>query len=737
MKKNILQLTDLSISGFLIYQVVWFWFFASIFGDMFALAITAGTFMAGIALGGHVFKIASNKIKSSSLFSYLHLAIGILGFVELIVLGKAALFYGNFFFALSVFLLLLIIHNLLIGAVNWVDLGISSHDRQFFWGALGVLIAGFILVPAAGLNTLLLPATLNLALYSQYKTFKIRKLKVDRRFTFEPFVRGILLSIYLVGLNFLLNLSLDSIHVFSLIAYTVLLGLIIGRERPIGGYKSNAQNLVITVGVTVVFISRIAQSSNGFFVMLSAVLIALPSWALASKKIGTGVFSLSGGAALGFFSSLILISFLGELFVLSIAMLLMTGTALFSLDLEKHRKTSVLALFFAFLLTFYVPTIAIQVDVSKKPTSPLALSFSEHIPNVLHPKKLAKVSHSFSFIGSKYDILVLNDPEIEDELYFIIENRLKEDGIFVQVFPLDTGLDEDFKGLVENTLAAFPHTSMWLVDKHAILISSRAHLVLDYVEMREKIQERAEIREDMGELFYPTRLTDITVVDVFTLMYFMEEEELREFSSGGAVGENALLWVFDFKKRKADSRFAVTVPPVVNGVSREGDEVVIEFLKLRARLDGDWTEESGIVGRYELIDNTTDYTISYEKSAGFLKGTTVIVFQAFQSRIIDVLEMSEPVAEILDQEVQAIGRKRFLDRGYTLTDIASDTVDGFGRYLLFGGTEAHEVGQHQARLIAMVWYCDSNSAVNVVTADYIGEDPEIEPIFDSVTCLDS
>jgi hypothetical protein len=651
------------------------------------------------------------------------------------------LFYGNFLVALTIFLSLIIIHNLLIGAVIRTNLKITFYERQFFWGALMVLITGFVLVQVAGLYTLLLPAALNLALYFRHKKLKIGKLAFEGQIKFEPFVRGILLSIYLSVLTFLLGLSLDSIHVFSLLAYTVLLGLIIGLGgkigKPFDEFNSGAQNLVIAIGAAVVLISRIVQSSNVFCVMLSAVLIALPSWMLASKKMDSHFFSLFSGAALGFFSSLILIPILGEIFVLSGAMLLMTGTALFSLDLSKQKKTSLLTLFFAFLLTLYVPTIAIPDEVPKQQASPLALSFSEHIPSVIHPKKSAKISHSFSFIGPKYDILVLDDPKIEDDLYFIIENRLREDGIFVQVFSLDTGLDEDFKRLVKNTLAAYPHTSMWLVDKHALLISPHEPLELDYVQMRERVLASEAIKEDMGELFYATRFTDITVVDVFTLIYFMGDEELRDYSTEGVRVDNALLSVFDFKKRRADSQFAVTLPPMVSGVIRDGDLVTVEFLKLRARLDDDWMEESGIFGRYELIENTTEYAINYEKIAGFRKGTTVIVFQAFQSRIIDVLELSEAVAEILDQEVQALGRRAFIDRGYTLTEISSDTVDGFGRYLLFGSTEAHEEGLHQARLIVMAWYCDSNMAVNVVTADYIAEDPEIEPIFDSVTCVDS
>jgi hypothetical protein len=721
--------------------VVWFWFFSSIFGNLSALALTVGSFMAGIALGGFVFRIASEKIKSSGLFLYLHLAIGIFGFVEIIVLGNAVLFYGNFLVALTIFLSLLVIHNLLIGAVIRTNLKITFYETQFFCGALAVLMTGFVLIPVAGLYTLLLPAALNLALYLQHKKLKIGKLAFEGQIKFEPFVRGILLSIYLVALNFLLNLSLVSIHVFSLLAYIVLLGLIIGLGgkigRPVDKDISKAQNLVITIGAAVVLISRIVQSSNVFFVMLSAVLIALPSWLLASKKMDSHFFSLFSGAALGFFSSIILIPILGEMFVLSGAMLLMTGTAILRLDLSKQKKTSLLTLFFAFLLTFYVPTIAIPDEVPKQPASPLALSFSEHIPSILHPKKSVKISNSFSLIGPKYDILVLDDPEIEDELYFIIQKRLKDGGIFVQVFSLETGLDEDFKGLVRNTLAAFPHTSLWLVDSHALLVSSNDPLELDYVRIREKVLDSAEIKEDIGELFYATRFTDITVVDVFSIMYFMGEEELINYSHEIVSGDSAFNSVFDFKKRRANSRFAFTVPPVVNGVTREGDLVTVEFLKIRARLQGDWTEKFRFVGRYERIENTTEYAINFEKSAGFLKGTTAIVFQAFQSKIIDVLELSEPVAEILDQEVQAIGRRAFLERGYTLTEIASDTVDGFGKYLLFGGTEAHEAGLHKPRVIVMVWYCDSNRAVNVVTADYIGDDPEIEPIFDSVVCINS
>ncbi len=105
------------------------------------------------------------------------------------------------------------------------------------------------------------------------------------------------------------------------------------------------------------------------------------------------------------------------------------------------------------------------------------------------------------------------------------------------------------------------------------------------------------------------------------------------------------------------------------------------------------------------------------------------MFQAFQSRTLTELELTEPVLTLLNEEVRRAGLEPFSRRRYTPIELQRDTVEGHTRYLFSGGREGHE-----AKAVVLSWYCEKNHAINVVSVDFIEESPEISEILDSITC---
>jgi len=81
----------------------------------------------------------------------------------------------------------------------------------------------------------------------------------------------------------------------------------------------------------------------------------------------------------------------------------------------------------------------------------------------------------------------------------------------------------------------------------------------------------------------------------------------------------------------------------------------------------------------------------------------------------------------VDAEVQAILEAKIkLERGFKLTGFEKIGK----RYAYFG-----ELENHEAKTIALGWLCDSNKEIYAVTADYIQEEPEIERVLLSATCV--
>jgi len=109
------------------------------------------------------------------------------------------------------------------------------------------------------------------------------------------------------------------------------------------------------------------------------------------------------------------------------------------------------------------------------------------------------------------------------EFYELLKDRLKDDGIVVQWFPLHLLSDEEVRMTAGTMLEVFPHTSLWLTPlrQHSILVATPTELKIDVQALAERM-ERVGFRDEFS---------DLHVTDVIDLLswFAMGEEALAEY----------------------------------------------------------------------------------------------------------------------------------------------------------------------------------------------------------------
>ena len=109
------------------------------------------------------------------------------------------------------------------------------------------------------------------------------------------------------------------------------------------------------------------------------------------------------------------------------------------------------------------------------------------------------------------------------EFYQLLKDRLKENGIVVQWFPLHLLSDSEVRMTAKTMLEVFPHTSLWLTPlrQHSILVATPGELKID-------IRSLAEEMESVGFL---EEFADLHVTDVVDLLswFAMGEKALAEY----------------------------------------------------------------------------------------------------------------------------------------------------------------------------------------------------------------
>jgi len=135
--------------------------------------------------------------------------------------------------------------------------------------------------------------------------------------------------------------------------------------------------------------------------------------------------------------------------------------------------------------------------------------------------------------SKKYDFITSEPPPPSNagivnlytvEYYELAKKRLNPNGIVTQWIPLHHLSQRDFKMLVASFVKVFPHVSMWYTKWDAILIGSNNEPLMDYAQVK-KNMENPEVSKSLAE---------IGIVNPYQLLsnYMMGAEQLRKFVEG-------------------------------------------------------------------------------------------------------------------------------------------------------------------------------------------------------------
>ncbi len=716
-----------------LYQVSWVWYLTLIFGSsVYSIGIVSTALLIGFVSAGHAHRLLLKHFTTVNLSAYLQASSGIgAALLALVLAGYDAIYSLPIVAVLAIFTFILL-HNILLSTSISSSGGQHSSKGLIQGAALGSLIAGFILIPLIGINAVYVASVLSLAgaFFHEKKRAKAKR----GGFIFKPphAADGFAVSLFFVFWIQNTGSVIGFSKAYSLLLYSVLFGWFLNRTSDTGlsGILSRA-GLVhagISGGLAYILLENISDIAGALSFPLFAVFLIVPFWIISSALFEREPFSFALGMAAGFLPGMFLAVNPGGITMLLAVILIGFARLLSEAKGKIWDRNRMVAIGLIFVLSGYLVSVPLQSS-PKEDVSTLAESFSSLIPAVLMQDAPKDVSDRLTLIGKSYDVLILKGVEREKGFYRLAKSRLRDDGFLVQKINLLNTSEASFKNIIKSTQDVFPHTSMWLVDKNGLLISSEKPIKLDYVHIRNTLLSNNEAIEGMKSLFPATKFTNMTLADSFLLLYFMSDEELYDYAIEDSDRDAAFSSLFHFKQSRSNSTMAFTNPPVVKGITRQGKDFRVEFLGLGGSIPEDWTGFSRILGGYVLIEGT-DYGVSFEKSAVFVKNTTAVSLHAFQSRIATELELKGGALGLLDDEVRRVGELEFLDRGYEIEEFTGQDADGYTKYVFFGSREGHE-----AKAAAMVWFCESNHAINVVAADYLEENPELEGILESIACF--
>ena len=115
------------------------------------------------------------------------------------------------------------------------------------------------------------------------------------------------------------------------------------------------------------------------------------------------------------------------------------------------------------------------------------------------------------------------------DFYRVLQERLNPGGIVVQWFPLHLLSDREARMTIRTFMEVFPHTTLWLTPlrQHSIVVGTAEPLTIDYGRLEERM-ERSGFREE----FRPLHVTD--AIDLLS-WFVMGEEALDRY-----VGETRI-----------------------------------------------------------------------------------------------------------------------------------------------------------------------------------------------------
>jgi len=207
----------------------------------------------------------------------------------------------------------------------------------------------------------------------------------------------------------------------------------------------------------------------------------------------------------------------------------------------------------------------------------------------------------------KYDVLISepSNPWIEGEGYFftkqfyeIVQERLKEDGIFTQWVGAYDFNPEDLKVLLNTLNSVFPYLQLWS-DQHGtdfFIIAANKKFKIDYARAKSVFANK-NIRSDFEKIGILTKRTTFPYVDLFFSFFIADNDILKKYVNTKIIStdnkpviefktgknrikgtDNNLVALMKFISK--DSSVVSIWPPVKNKVS-EGS---LDFLDIKTDL---------------------------------------------------------------------------------------------------------------------------------------------------------
>ena len=160
----------LSSAAALIYETAWLKSVTYLVGTtVYVLSIVVALFLAGVAIGSYIGGQRADK-STSKTFAKLEIAIGLLGLVTISTVFSP----GGIFFDILSFVMIIIL-TMLIGMTFPIVIKLTAEKENVrkgagityfydtFGAAMGVLVAGFVLMPFIGISlTIAFAAGLNI-----------------------------------------------------------------------------------------------------------------------------------------------------------------------------------------------------------------------------------------------------------------------------------------------------------------------------------------------------------------------------------------------------------------------------------------------------------------------------------------------------------------------------------------------------------------------------------------------
>ena len=219
--------------------------------------------------------------------------------------------------------------------------------------------------------------------------------------------------------------------------------------------------------------------------------------------------------------------------------------------------------------------------------------------------------HELVASTERYDLITLEPPPpsaagvvnlYSREFYELARDRLEENGLLAQWWPLATQNDEDSRSLVRSFIDVFPYVTLWTTELHeTLLVGSKQpiELVVDRIASRFQQPEVANVLLDVGVLstteLLATYVTDRDGLEKYAgdVPPVTDDRPLIEYAGWVREGEfpRVLLRIAELRSD----------PPVIGTDSISKDDVVLARHKLWTLYRAGYYVYTGEADRWESM----------------------------------------------------------------------------------------------------------------------------------------